>query len=82
MAELVDARDLKSRPLGCWFDPGHEYLKLGFLLRKTKIFNKSRYSRNRQNTRVAFYFSILINIIVIFAVFSLYYKILFKLSIL
>jgi hypothetical protein len=51
-------------------------------LRKVKIFNKSRYSRNRQNTRVSFYLSILINIIVIFGVFSLYYKVLFKLSLL
>jgi putative ABC transport system permease protein len=39
-------------------------------LRKTKIFNKSRYARNRQTTRVAFYLSILINILVIFAIFS------------
>ena len=51
-------------------------------LRKNKFFNKSRYSRNRQNTRVAFYLSIFINILVIFVVFSMYYKILFKLTIL
>lgn len=50
------------------------------MLRKNKIFNKSRYSRNRQTTRVAFYLSALINILVIFGVFVLYYKILFKLG--
>lgn len=53
-----------------------------FLLRKNKIFNKSRYARNRQTTRVAFYISILINILVIFVVFTLYYKVLLKLSLL
>lgn len=56
-------------------------MKLLLFLRKIKIFNKSRYSRNRQNTRVAFYLSIFINILVIFVVFSLYYKILFKLTV-
>lgn len=51
-----------------------------FLLRKNKIFNKSRYARNRQTTRVAFYLAILINILVIFVVFILYYKVLLKFS--
>lgn len=82
VTELVDVPDLKSCPPGCQFESGHGYMNIIFFLRKVKIFNKSRYSRNRQNTRVAFYFSLIINILVIFAVFSLYYKILFKLSIL
>lgn len=53
-----------------------------YILRKNKIFNKSRYSRNRQTTRVAFYLAIVINILVIFVVFILYYKVLFKLGLL
>ena len=65
----------------CRFESDLNFLKWVTFLRKSKIFNKSRYSRNRQNTRVAFYLSVLINILVIFAVFSLYYKVLFKLSI-
>lgn len=43
--------------------------------RKVRIFNKSRYSRNRQNVRATFYFSIYFNIIIIYAVFSVFYNI-------
>jgi hypothetical protein len=43
--------------------------------RKNRIFNKSRYSRNRQNVRVIFYFGLYINILVIYLVFSLFYNI-------
>jgi len=43
-------------------------------VRKVRIFNKSRYSRNRQNVRVTFYFSIYFNIIIIYLVFSLFYN--------
>jgi hypothetical protein len=48
--------------------------------RKVRIFNKSRYSRNRQNVRVTFYFGLYINIVVIYLVFSLFYNIAFFLS--
>jgi hypothetical protein len=48
--------------------------------RKTRIFNKSRYSRNRQNVRVTFYFGLYFNIIIIYVVFSLFYNIAFFLS--
>jgi H+/Cl- antiporter ClcA len=53
-----------------------------FFLRKSRMFNKSRYSRSRQTTRVAFYLSLLVNIIIILGVFTLFYKILFKLALL
>jgi len=43
-------------------------------VRKIRIFNKSRYSRNRQNVRVTFYFSIYFNIVIIYLVFSLFYN--------
>ncbi len=43
-------------------------------VRKVKIFNKSRYSRNRQNVRITFYFSIYFNILIIYTVFSLFYN--------
>jgi hypothetical protein len=48
--------------------------------RKVRIFNKSRYSRNRQNVRVTFYFGLYINIVVIYLVFSVFYNIAFFLS--
>ncbi len=52
-----------------------------FLLRYTKHFNKSRYSRNRQLARVIFYFTLYINILIIFGVYSLFYGIIFKFGI-
>ncbi len=48
--------------------------------RKVRIFNKSRYSRNRQNVRVTFYFGLYFNIVIIYAVFSVFYNIAFFLS--
>ena len=51
-------------------------------LRKIRSFNKSRFSRNRQNARVIFYFAIYINILIIFGIFSVIYQITFKLSLL
>lgn len=47
------------------------------LLRIIKIFNKARYSRNRQLARVIFYFSIYINIAVIFFTFYMLYGLTF-----
>jgi len=43
------------------------------MLRKNKIFNKSRYSRNRQLARVIFYFALYINILIIYGVFYVMY---------
>lgn len=83
MAELVDACDLKSHPI--WVLVRFRLWALVqsiFFLRKSRMFNKSRYSRNRQTTRVAFYLSLLVNIIIILGVFTLFYKILFKLALL
>lgn len=45
--------------------------------RKLKLFNKSRYSRNRQNVRVTFYFSLYVNIVIVFLVFSVFYNLSF-----
>lgn len=53
---------------------------LNFFVRKVRIFNKSRYSRNRQNVKITFYFALYINIIVIYAVFSVFYNFVFLLS--
>ena len=36
-----------------------------FFSRKMRIFNKNRYSRNRQNVRTIFYFGLYINIAII-----------------
>ena len=72
MAELVDAYDLKSYPTGCWFDSSYEQLTLE-LLRKSRVFNKSRYSRNRQLARVIFYFGLYINILIIYGIFYVIY---------
>ncbi len=52
-----------------------------FLLRYNKRFNKSRYSRNRQLVRVIFYFTLYINILIIFGIYSVFYGIIFKFSI-
>ena len=51
-----------------------------FFLRCSRSFNKSRYSRNRQTARVIFYFALYINILVVNAMFSVFYGIVFKLS--
>lgn len=51
-----------------------------FFLRCGRSFNKSRYSRNRQTARVIFYFALYINILVVYAMFSVFYGIVFKLS--
>jgi len=48
--------------------------------RKVRIFNKSRYSRNRQNVRVIFYFSIYFNIVIIYLVYSIIYGVVFFLT--
>jgi len=51
-----------------------------FFLRRVRNFNKSRYSRNRQTARVIFYFALYINILVVYAMFSVFYGVVFKLS--
>ena len=78
MAELVDACDLKSYPSGCWFNSSYEQISYFFFLRKSKLFNKSRYSRNRQLARVIFYFAIYINVLVMFGVFYVIYGLSFE----
>lgn len=78
MAKLVYAYDLKSYPTGCWFNSSYEHLTNIFYLRKTKMFNKSRYSRNRQLARVIFYFSLYINILIIYGIFFVIYGLSFE----
>jgi len=51
-----------------------------FFVRKLRIFNKSRYSRNRQNVKITFYFALYINILVIYIVFSVLYGFVFLIS--
>ena len=77
MAEQVDACDLKSHPTGCWFDSSYKQINLMLFLRKNRIFNKSRYSRNRQLARVIFYFSLYINIAVIYWIVYVFYGLAF-----
>ncbi len=48
--------------------------------RKVRIFNKSRYSRNRQNVRSTFYFEVYFNILIIYTVFSVFYGFVLLLS--
>jgi hypothetical protein len=45
-----------------------------YFLRKTKCFNKSRYSRNRQNYRTGFYWCIYVNIIALVGLNFFFYK--------
>lgn len=49
-----------------------------FFLRKTRSFNKSRYARNRQLARVIFYFSLFLNILIIYGAFIGLYGFVFK----
>lgn len=51
-----------------------------FFLRKTRIFNKAKYSRNRQLARVIFYYSLYINIAIIYYVFYVLYGLSFSFS--
>ena len=53
-------------------DSSYEQTFVQFL-RKVKIFNKSRYSRNRQLARVIFYFAIYINLLIIYGIFYVIY---------
>jgi len=54
------------------------YLNSFFFLRKTKIFNKGRYSRNRQLYRTGVYLCLYINILAIYAIYFLFYRFTFN----
>jgi hypothetical protein len=56
------------------------FLGNSFFSRRRRSYNKSRYSRNRQTARVIFYFALYINILVVYAMFSVFYGIVFKLA--
>jgi hypothetical protein len=49
-----------------------------FFLRKNKIFNKSRYSRNRQIYRTGFYLCLWLNIIIVYLLFFIFYRFTFN----
>ena len=49
-----------------------------FFLRKNKIFNKSRYSRNRQNYRTGVYMILWLNIIIIVSIYYIFYRFTFN----
>ena len=51
-----------------------------FMLRRTQLFNKGRYSRTRQLVRSIFFFSLLLNVNVIFGTLIIYYLYTIKLS--
>ena len=51
-----------------------------FFSRKMRIFNKNRYSRNRQIVRNIFYFGLYINIAIIYTVYSIFYGFVINLS--
>lgn len=48
------------------------------VLRKTKSFNKSRYSRNRQYYRTGVYWCLWLNIILVFGLYYAFYRYTFK----
>ena len=50
------------------------------MLRRTQLFNKGRYSRTRQLVRSIFFFSLLLNVNVIFGTLIIYYLYTIKLS--
>ena len=47
---------------------------LVFFLRKNRIFNKSRYSRNRQNFRTGVYWCLYVNILAVLGIYFFFYK--------
>lgn len=49
-----------------------------FFIRKNKIFNKSRYSRNRQLYRTGVYWCLWLNIIIVYGLFFLFYRFTFN----
>lgn len=49
-----------------------------FFLRKNKIFNKGRYSRNRQLYRTGVYWCLWLNIIIVYGLFFLFYRFTFN----
>lgn len=49
-----------------------------FFLRKTRIFNKSRYSRNRQLYRTGFYWCLWVNILLVYGLYFLFYRFTFN----
>ena len=49
-----------------------------FYLRKNKIFNKSRYSRNRQLYRTGVYWCLWLNILAVYALYFLFYRFTFN----
>ena len=49
-------------------------------LRKTKSFNKSRFSRNRQYYRTGVYWCLWLNIIAVFSLYYLFYRFTFRFS--
>ena len=54
-----------------------EKIKILFL-RKNKIFNKGRYSRNRQIYRTGVYLCLWINILMVYGLYYIFYKIIFN----
>jgi hypothetical protein len=53
---------------------------VNYFLRKTKSFNKSRYSRNRQYYRTGVYLCLWANIIVVLGAYYAYYQLTFRFS--
>lgn len=49
-----------------------------FFLRKNKIFNKGRYSRNRQLYRTGFYWCLYFNVICVYGLYFLFYRVTFN----
>lgn len=49
-----------------------------FFLRKNKIFNKGRYSRNRQLYRTGFYWCLYFNVISVYGLYFLFYRVVFN----
>jgi len=49
-----------------------------YFLRKTRTFNKGRYSRNRQNYRTGVYWCLYINIMVLFGLYFYFYGFVFN----
>ena len=68
----------KPTDLSTQIDLFNTHKEINLSLRKNKIFNKGRYSRNRQLYRTGVYWSIWLNIILVFGLYYYFYRFTFN----
>jgi len=67
--------NIKVQDFSLYTTPTHSII---YFLRKNRVFNKGRYSRNRQTCKMAFYFALSIHCMGVTGLFMWYYNLLIK----